>query len=78
MADCPYISPVFARLSRSTGYKCSDLSSLVEGSTLIIGSKEIEVCNVTICDNTEAVVHLVWVTWFSMSTGLVDIDLLGL
>lgn len=34
------------RLSRSTGYRPSDLSGLVEGSTLIIGSKEIEVGSV--------------------------------
>jgi DNA repair and recombination protein RAD54B len=38
-------------LSRSTGYKCSDLSSLIEGSTLIIGSKEIEVMQVLSADD---------------------------
>lgn len=36
---------LFFRIGRSTGYKPSELRSLVEGSSLYIGSKEIEVIN---------------------------------
>ena len=31
-------------IGRGTGYRSSELSGLVEGSTLVIGGKEIEVC----------------------------------
>ena len=33
----------FARIGRATGYKSSELASLVEGSSLFVGGKEIEV-----------------------------------
>ena len=35
-------------IGRSSGYKASELSGLVEGSSLIVGGKEIEVC-MTVC-----------------------------
>ena len=31
------------RIGKATGYKMSELSGLVEGSTLVIGGKQIEV-----------------------------------
>ena len=31
------------RIGKATGYKLSELSGLVEGSTLVIGGKQIEV-----------------------------------
>ena len=31
-------------IGKSSGYKISELSGLVEGSSLIVGGKEIEVC----------------------------------
>ncbi len=33
----------FCRIGKALGYKKSELSGLVEGSTLIVGGKEIEV-----------------------------------
>ena len=34
---------VYHSIAKSTGYKTSDLDELAEGSTLVIGGKEIEV-----------------------------------
>ena len=31
-------------IGKASGYKLSELSGLVEGSTLVIGGKQIEVC----------------------------------
>ena len=46
---CVYTHGCTHSIGKGTGYKLSELTGLVEGSTLVIGGKQIEVHCVCVC-----------------------------
>ena len=40
---------VLCSIGGATGYRVSEVTGLMEGSTLIVGGKEVEVCGYTQC-----------------------------